>query len=106
QMRSLGLAYVPRCPRGREQDGVDGMRRDLGCGGFMETKPQRVPLEVDNPMPKPPPPDASAVSAAGPTPVGAAEACLGPVDVGEIEEKIIAALRTCYDPEIPVNIYE
>jgi len=26
--------------------------------------------------------------------------------VGEIEEKIIATLRTCYDPEIPVNIYE
>jgi FeS assembly SUF system protein len=24
----------------------------------------------------------------------------------ELEEKIIAALRTCFDPEIPVNIYE
>ncbi|RJP32638.1 MAG: SUF system Fe-S cluster assembly protein [Candidatus Omnitrophota bacterium] len=24
----------------------------------------------------------------------------------ELEEKIIAALKTCYDPEIPVNIYE
>ena len=24
----------------------------------------------------------------------------------EIEEKIVAALRTCYDPEIPVNIHE
>jgi len=24
----------------------------------------------------------------------------------ELEEKIIAALRTCYDPEIPVNIQE
>ena len=23
-----------------------------------------------------------------------------------LEEKVIEALRTCYDPEIPVNIYE
>ncbi len=26
--------------------------------------------------------------------------------VQEFEEKIIAALKTCYDPEIPVNIHE
>ncbi len=24
----------------------------------------------------------------------------------DLEERIIAALRTCYDPEIPMNIYE
>ena len=24
----------------------------------------------------------------------------------ELEEKIVAALKTCYDPEIPVNIHE
>jgi FeS assembly SUF system protein len=24
----------------------------------------------------------------------------------ELEEKIVAALKTCFDPEIPVNIYE
>ncbi|SRR6266852_1323474 len=71
----------------------------------METKPQRVPLELENPIPKPAP-DASGLPAAGPTPASAVEASLGPVDVGEIEEKIIATLRTCYDPEIPVNIYE
>ncbi len=34
-----------------------------------------------------------------------------PTEVGanvnqELEERIIDALRTCYDPEIPVNIYE
>jgi FeS assembly SUF system protein len=33
-----------------------------------------------------------------------------PVDVDprsrEIEERVIEVLRTCYDPEIPVNIYE
>jgi FeS assembly SUF system protein len=29
-----------------------------------------------------------------------------PVNVDEIESKAIGALQTCYDPEIPVNIYE
>ena len=24
----------------------------------------------------------------------------------DLEEKVVAALRTCFDPEIPVNIYE
>jgi FeS assembly SUF system protein len=27
-------------------------------------------------------------------------------DQGVIEREVIAALRTCYDPEIPVDIYE
>jgi FeS assembly SUF system protein len=26
--------------------------------------------------------------------------------IQELEQKIIAAIRTCYDPEIPVNIHE
>ena len=72
----------------------------------METKPQRLPLELENASPRPLLPDPSSVPAEGPKPASAAEANSGPVDVGEIEEKIIAALRTCYDPEIPVNIYE
>jgi FeS assembly SUF system protein len=72
----------------------------------METKHERVSLEVENSIPKPSQPDASPVPIAGPTPASAAEANAEPVDAGEIEEKIIAALRTCYDPEIPVNIYE
>jgi FeS assembly SUF system protein len=25
---------------------------------------------------------------------------------GTLEEKVVAALKTCFDPEIPVNIYE
>jgi len=29
-----------------------------------------------------------------------------PVNVKEVEKKVIEALRTCFDPEIPVNIYE
>ncbi|MFB3818361.1 MAG: SUF system Fe-S cluster assembly protein [Candidatus Methylomirabilales bacterium] len=29
-----------------------------------------------------------------------------PMNVDDIESKAIEALQTCYDPEIPVNIYE
>jgi FeS assembly SUF system protein len=28
------------------------------------------------------------------------------IDKGKLEQEIIAKLRTCYDPEIPVNIWE
>jgi FeS assembly SUF system protein len=28
------------------------------------------------------------------------------VQAQELEEKVIAALKTCFDPEVPVNIYE
>src|SRR5438132_10575367 len=70
----------------------------------MENNPQRVPLELDNPVPGPLTAHPAAVPAVGPR--DAAASSSEPVDVGEIEEKIIAALRTCYDPEIPVNIYE
>ena len=31
---------------------------------------------------------------------------LNPVERGLLEEEVIEALRTCYDPEIPVNIYD
>jgi FeS assembly SUF system protein len=27
-------------------------------------------------------------------------------EVGDLKEKIIGAIRTCYDPEIPINIYD
>jgi FeS assembly SUF system protein len=72
----------------------------------MDTKPQRVPLELEKPV-------AHLPAAAGPpttapsevTPVSSAETT-GPVDVQELEDKVLAALRTCYDPEIPINIYE
>lgn len=29
-----------------------------------------------------------------------------PIDSASLESKVIEVLRTCYDPEIPVNIYE
>lgn len=28
------------------------------------------------------------------------------MDKGELEQKIIAALKTCFDPEIPIDIWE
>jgi len=28
------------------------------------------------------------------------------VDTAALKEKVLAAMRTCYDPEIPVNIYD
>lgn len=29
-----------------------------------------------------------------------------PLDTAALKEKVVAAMRTCYDPEIPVNIYD
>jgi FeS assembly SUF system protein len=34
------------------------------------------------------------------------EAAADPVDPSELEPRVIAVLKTCYDPEIPVDIYE
>ena len=36
----------------------------------------------------------------------AEETAAEPLDKARIEEKIVDALKTVYDPEIPVNIYE
>jgi FeS assembly SUF system protein len=36
----------------------------------------------------------------------AQDARTGPVNVKDVEKQAIEALRTCFDPEIPVNIYE
>jgi len=34
------------------------------------------------------------------------EAAVDPVDPSELEPRVVSALKTCYDPEIPVDIYE
>lgn len=34
------------------------------------------------------------------------ETALNPIEIGVLEEEIIETLRTCYDPEIPVDVYE
>src|SRR5262245_59176470 len=66
----------------------------------MENKPHRVPLDTISephhatPRPEPPAPPA-------PDP-----AEFQPVPPEELREKVIQAIQTCYDPELPVNIYE
>jgi len=56
----------------------------------MEQSPQsRLPLPLNDDKPTPPPGPASSINPDAP-----------------LEERVIAALRTCYDPEIPVDIYE
>jgi FeS assembly SUF system protein len=68
----------------------------------MDNKPQRIPLPSISPE--------SPAAAPGPPPAEQPPAPPGadapPVPVEELREKIIEALSTCYDPEIPVNIYE
>jgi FeS assembly SUF system protein len=67
----------------------------------MEQKSSRIPLALEQPAPHAAPPKQIETSDP-PSP----EQVTGPTDPQELEEKIIAALKTCFDPEIPVNIYE
>jgi FeS assembly SUF system protein len=64
----------------------------------MDNKPQRIPL------PSFPPEPPAGAPAEAPAPAPAADP--GPVPVEELRDKVVEALTTCYDPEIPVNIYE
>ena len=66
----------------------------------MDAPYQRLPLDLEKPVVTGPSPAAG--SEADPPSTSAA----GRVDVQDVEEKVIAALATCFDPEIPVNIYE
>jgi FeS assembly SUF system protein len=60
---------------------------------------------ADLPAPADPPRPASDVSDAA-SPVGAISSEPASRNPDRIREGIVEALRTCYDPEIPVNIYE
>jgi FeS assembly SUF system protein len=62
---------------------------------------QRKPLPLDEPTPAAPPAPAANPQAGLPLtePLTAEQ-------IVELKERIIAALCTCFDPEIPVNIYE
>jgi FeS assembly SUF system protein len=66
----------------------------------MDPKPQRVPL----PTMEPEPPAAAAPSA--PSPAPQTDVRHSPEAIERIETEVIEALESCYDPEIPVNIYE
>ena len=61
---------------------------------------QRVPLPLDGPAPPPPEP-----GAVPPVPASLAEP-LTAEQIHALKDRIVAVLHTCFDPEIPVNIYE
>ena len=45
-------------------------------------------------------------TAAEPVPAGSLAQPLTPAEIDEVKNRIVEALHTCFDPEIPVNIYE
>jgi FeS assembly SUF system protein len=61
---------------------------------------KRVPLDLS-----PPTPDAPAATDAAPPAPPPGEP-LTAEQRAALEEQVIAACKTCYDPEVPVNIYE
>lgn len=63
-------------------------------------RPQRIPLDTTNELPPAP---GAAPATEPPAPAGPP---LDPVQLEAIQENVIAALKTCFDPEVPVNIYE
>jgi len=64
---------------------------------------QPVQIETNRLNPQP---EQSSVPASASEPASAPPEPLSPDQIQEIEKKAIEALQTCYDPEIPVNIYE
>src|SRR5438876_8087413 len=67
----------------------------------MDSKPNRIPLEVQNPLP-----DSHAPMPTLPSSETIEEKVQAAAQEEDLRERIIAALKTCYDPEVPVNIYE
>jgi FeS assembly SUF system protein len=65
---------------------------------------QPVQLETDRLNPQPAEPAVTTPSQS--TPPSAGSDPLSFEQIQEIEGKIVEALKTCFDPEIPVNIYE
>jgi FeS assembly SUF system protein len=67
----------------------------------MDDKPGRVPLPTLDEESA-----AAQMPAAFETPATTSSAAAKPIASDDLEKQIIDKLRTCYDPEIPVNIYE
>jgi len=68
----------------------------------MESPPRRFPLDTLEPatgVPTPP-------SAAAPSAPDQPAVTLEPDQVQALEQEVIKVLKTCYDPEIPVNIHD
>src|SRR5271165_3104731 len=66
----------------------------------MDPTGKRVPLEMMDPLLHPP------VNVPPPAAPAAPEVTLTPEQVEELEKQIVTTLCGCFDPEIPVNIYE
>jgi FeS assembly SUF system protein len=69
----------------------------------MDTPSKRVPLETTEPTPRPNAPSGHAAEA---RPKGGPSSAASPAQPESLRERVIAALHSCYDPEIPVDIYE
>ena len=72
----------------------------------MDNKPGRMPLEIAGQKHAAANGGGLTTPAAPPAVNTPSTETAGPVDIGELQEKIVAVLRTCFDPEIPVNIHE
>lgn len=51
-------------------------------------------------------PDAGLDDPVAASATAAPQSPLNPIEKGLLEEEVIEAIRTCYDPEIPVNIFD
>jgi FeS assembly SUF system protein len=69
----------------------------------MDANHKRVPLETTNPAPKGP---AAAAVPPGVRPKSDLAPAADSPRPENLKERVIAALHSCYDPEIPVDIYE
>jgi len=67
----------------------------------MSGSQQKFPLELEKPLSQS---TSNGVPAAPATPTAAPE--LTAEQRQQLEDTVVAVLRTCFDPEIPVNIYE
>jgi FeS assembly SUF system protein len=75
----------------------------------MDLPPRRLPLDTVPPQPSSEGPSAAEPTAAEPPTVPAPEDHRPPLTAEQREElrqQVLAVLSSCYDPEIPINIYE
>lgn len=66
-------------------------------------EPESQLTQVESPSPPDPLPHGES---APETPLPGTAAAPSEADLQDLEERVIAALKTVYDPEIPVNIYD
>jgi FeS assembly SUF system protein len=70
----------------------------------MNPENKRIPLDTWSSAPELPAPEPA--QAAPADPAEPAPAALTPEQVEALRQQVVAVLHTCFDPEIPVNIYE